>query len=282
MKWWPSPAKLNLFLHINRRREDGYHELQSVFQMLSYGDEIAFCITDNDAIELVTSIEGVADSDNLIIKAAKLLQQHCGVNKGCQIHLRKRLPMGGGIGGGSSNAATTLRVLNHLWQCNLSIQTLADIGLALGADVPVFVHGNTAFAEGVGENLVPIEIPSKHYLVVFPNCHVATGTVFNHPDLPRHSAKIALGDYAFDTTQNDCQQIVTECYPEVANLLQWLIHYAPSRMTGTGACVFAVFDSAAEAQKVLQQVPAKWHGFVAQGVDKSTLIDALSEQDKGV
>ncbi|MDM7861193.1 4-(cytidine 5'-diphospho)-2-C-methyl-D-erythritol kinase [Alteromonas sp. ASW11-36] len=279
MKWWPSPAKLNLFLHITGRRDNGYHELQSVFQMLSFGDELAFDITTDNSIQLMTPIEGVANSDNLIVRAATLLQQHCSVNKGCQIHLRKRLPMGGGIGGGSSNAATALTVLNKLWQCGLSTEELADLGLTLGADVPVFVHGHTAFAEGVGENLNPISIASKFYLVVFPNCHVATGVVFNHPDLPRNSAKISISDYHFETTRNDCQQIVTECYPEVANLLQWLINYAPSRMTGTGACVFAVFDTAAEAQRVLQQVPAKWRGFVAQGVDKSPLIKALSEQD---
>jgi len=274
--WWPSPAKLNLFLHINGRRADGYHELQSVFQMLSYGDELAFSVTQSSEIEMATTLEGVDDKDNLIIKAAKILQSHLGCQLGCKIHLRKRLPMGGGIGGGSSNAATTLLVLNHLWKGHLSTHALATLGLALGADVPVFVHGHTAFAEGIGEHLVPIQLEPKVYLVVFPNSHVSTAEIFNAEKLPRNTPKIALADYRFDITQNDCQNLVLDRYPEVANLLQWLLQFAPSRMTGTGACVFAVFETEKEAGQVLNQLPTKWRAFIANGVDTSPLINALN------
>ena len=273
--WWPSPAKLNLFLHINGRRSDGFHELQSVFQMLSYGDELAFEVTHEPSICMHTPLVGVADDDNLIIKAARALQKHCHCKLGCTIYLNKKLPMGGGIGGGSSNAATTLRVLNELWDCKLNIDQLAELGLALGADVPVFVHGHTAFAEGVGEILTPIAVDSKVYLVVFPNCHVATATIFGSPNLPRNTPKINAKDYQFDITQNDCQNLVIDQYSEVAKLLQWLLQFAPSRMTGTGACVFAVFDDHEKAEQVFNKLPSDWHGFIAQGVDESPLNTAL-------
>lgn len=275
--WWPSPAKLNLFLHITGQRANGYHELQSVFQMLDFGDEINFNITpDSPNIDLTTPIEGVANDDNLIVKAAKKLQQHCAITAGCQIALRKRLPMGGGIGGGSSNAATTLVALNALWGCGLETAELADIGLTLGADVPVFVRGDTAFAEGVGESLAPIKISKAWYLVVFPNCHISTAEVFGAQSLVRNTPKISITDYTFEKTHNDCQAVVINHYPEVANLLQWLLKYAPSRMTGTGACVFAVFDSEQAATRIHQKLPEQWSGFVAQGVDKSPLFDVLS------
>lgn len=278
MMWWPSPAKLNLFLHITGQRENGYHELQSVFQMLDFGDEIRFNVTpDSPAIELTTPIDGVANNDNLIVKAAALLQQHCSVKAGCEIALRKRLPMGGGIGGGSSNAATTLVALNALWRCGLSTEELADIGLSLGADVPVFVRGDTAFAEGVGESLTPVDIPKAWYLVVFPNCHISTAEIFGAQSLVRNTPKISIDDYSFEKTHNDCQPVVINRYPEVANLLQWLLKYAPSRMTGTGACVFAVFDSEQAATNAHRKLPEKWLGFVAQGVDKSPLFDVLSK-----
>ncbi|WP_205663182.1 4-(cytidine 5'-diphospho)-2-C-methyl-D-erythritol kinase [Alteromonas facilis] len=278
MKWWPSPAKLNLFLHITGRRADGYHELQSIFQMLDYGDRLAFEVIPNDGqIILETPIDGVANDDNLIVKAAKLLQHHTNTTFGCKIWLEKNLPMGGGIGGGSSNAATTLCVLNHLWQCGLSDNELAKLGLQLGADVPVFVHGNTAFASGVGEQLTPVKIPSAYYLVVFPNCHISTAAIFGAPELPRNSAKIEIDDYDFDLTRNDCQDLVINRYPKVAKLLQWLINYAPSRMTGTGACVFATFEQESDALAVMQQLPPKWQGFVAKGVECSPLKLALGK-----
>ena len=275
--WWPSPAKLNLFLHINGRYPNGYHRLQSLFQLLDKGDELAFNVTQQADIDLLTPIDGVPNEENLIVKAARLLQQHADVQQGCDIQLRKILPMGGGIGGGSSNAATTLIALNHLWKCNLSLTELADIGLTLGADV--FVMGKTAFAQGVGEQLTPAHVAQKHYLVVFPQCHVSTAEVFTDPDLPRNTALISWQEYEFDQTHNDCQQLVCNRYPNVANTLRWLLEYAPSRMTGTGACLFAVFTSNQEAENVLANLPSGCSGFVATGVDVSPVHDKLARLD---
>ncbi|MBN25971.1 MAG: 4-(cytidine 5'-diphospho)-2-C-methyl-D-erythritol kinase [Alteromonadaceae bacterium] len=277
--WWPSPAKLNLFLHINGRYPNGYHKLQSLFQLLDKGDELAYSITPHSDIELLTPIEGVANEDNLIVKAARLLQAHTNCQQGCQIQLRKVLPMGGGIGGGSSNAATTLIALNYLWKCNLSLTELAKLGLVLGADVPVFVMGNTAFAQGVGEQLTPASLAQKHYLVVFPQCHVSTSEVFNAPELPRNTPVISWQEYDFDQTHNDCQQLVCNRFENVANTLRWLLEYAPSRMTGTGACLFAVFTSNQEAENVLANLPSGCSGFVAKGVDVSPVHDKLAHLD---
>ena len=273
LTWWPSPAKLNLFLHINGRRDDGYHFLQSVFQMLDYGDQLAFELAEE--IVLATSILGVADEDNLVFKAASLLQSYSGINKGCKIHLRKRLPMGGGVGGGSSNAATTLLVLNKLWNTKLNSVELCELGLQLGADVPVFINGQTTFAEGVGELFTKIEAPCMWYVVVHPNIHVSTQAIFTRADLPRNTAKISVDEYRFNNTHNDCQQIVCNAHPEVASLLQWLLQFAPSRMTGTGACVFAQFESKHEAERTLAKLPDRWSGFVAKGVQTSPLIKQL-------
>ena len=275
LNWWPSPAKLNLFLHINGRYKNGYHQLQSLFQILDYGDELAFDINCSDTITLADSITGVADEDNLIIKAALLLKQSLPNKKskglGCTIHLRKRLPMGGGIGGGSSNAATTLLVLNQLWDCQLSEAKLATLGLTLGADVPIFIQGKTAFAEGVGEKLQTVSLPTKTYLVVVPDSHVSTAEVFSLPDLPRNTTKINFIDYSFANTHNDCQELVCDRYPNVAKALHWLLEYAPSRMTGTGACVFAIFDHHKEALDVQALLPEGSISFVANGVNTSLL-----------
>ncbi|WP_232366472.1 4-(cytidine 5'-diphospho)-2-C-methyl-D-erythritol kinase [Salinimonas sediminis] len=275
--WWPSPAKLNLFLHVTGRYDNGYHHLQSVFQMLDQGDRLAFEVTDDSSITLATPLPGVPAQDNLVIKAARLLQRFTQCPQGCVITLDKQLPMGGGIGGGSSNAATTLVVLNYLWGCGLNDDALALLGLQLGADVPVFIYGNTAFAEGVGEQLTPITVAPACYLVVNPGVHVSTPAVFSEPELPRNTPKIGLSDYVFEKTHNDCQQIVCNRHPEVAKLLQWLVHYAPSRMTGTGACVFATFSNEDAARKVQAKLPANWSSFVAKGVAQSPLKRQLHD-----
>ena len=277
LTWWPSPAKLNLFLHINGRNENGYHQLQSLFQLLDTGDQLAFEVTTGREVTLMTPIQGVEVKDNLIVKAAKLLQARTGISAGCKIWLEKSLPMGGGIGGGSSNAATVLVALNHLWQCGLSKQELASLGLELGADVPIFVQGQSGFAEGVGEIITPFNVPQQTYLVVFPGCHVSTAEVFGLKNLPRNTPRIAWEDYSFDTTHNDCQEIVCDRYPKVANLLRWLLEYAPSRMTGTGACLFAVFKTPEQARKVLKKLPQGCQGFVANGVNTSPLYARLDE-----
>lgn len=274
---WPSPAKLNLFLHINGQNDQGYHLLQSLFQIVNYGDSLAFDICAENTIEMAIPLAGVPDKDNLIIRAAKILQQATGTTLGCKITLNKVLPMGGGIGGGSSNAATTLVALNHLWGTGLSTQKLAELGLQLGADVPIFVHGKTAFAEGVGEIITPTELPINYYLIVYPNCHVSTAEVFSANNLPRKTAKISWADYNFDNTHNDCQKLVCDRYPKVAKILRHLLEYAPSRMTGTGACLFAVFDNLDNAEKVKTSLPDDCHAFIAKGVNTSPLHEYLHD-----
>jgi 4-diphosphocytidyl-2-C-methyl-D-erythritol kinase len=283
LNWWPSPAKLNLFLHINGRYPNGYHQLQSLFQILDYGDELAFETNSSDKITLADPIAGVENEDNLIVKAALLLKknlpENLSNNLGCTIYLKKRLPMGGGIGGGSSNAATTMLALNKLWGCHLSEDKLAALGLSLGADVPIFIHGKTAFAEGVGEKLQQVNLPEKNYLVLFPNSHVSTAEIFSLPNLPRNTAKIEFSDYSFANTHNDCQKLVCERYPNVAKALHWLLEYAPSRMTGTGACVFAVFEHHQEALDVQALLPEGSKSFVAKGVNTSLLHSQIQVQN---
>jgi 4-diphosphocytidyl-2-C-methyl-D-erythritol kinase len=271
----PAPAKLNLFLHITGRREDGYHNLQTVFQLLDRGDELAFTLREDGEIHLSPAIEGVAHEDNLIVKAARALQQASGTSLGADIVLDKRLPMGGGIGGGSSNAATTLLGLNALWNCGLTQDQLADIGVALGADVPVFVRGKTAWAEGVGEVLQPIDIPEKWYLVATPNCHVSTAEIFSHKDLTRDTSAIRVAAFLEQGGRNDCQPLVQKLYPAVGEALDWLGQFGHAQMTGTGASVFAAFDSEAAATAVLQQLPENIEGFVAKGVDNSPALSKI-------
>ncbi len=270
-----SPAKLNLFLHVNGQLENGYHELQTLFQFLNYGDTMRFTLTNENRIKLVTPIEGVPDEDNLIVKAAQKLMPLNNTSFGVDIEIEKILPMGGGIGGGSSNAATVLLALNKLWQLNLSLQELADIGLSLGADVPIFVQGIAAFAEGVGEKLVPASPKEAWYLVSKPNCHISTQEVFQSADLPRNTPKILAEQLDPEHRQNDCEVVVIKHYPEVANLLSTLIEYAPSRMTGTGACIFTRCATEQEACHIQAQLPPEIDSFVAQGVNQSPVHTAL-------
>jgi 4-diphosphocytidyl-2-C-methyl-D-erythritol kinase len=268
---------LNLFLHILGRYDNGYHKLQSLFQMLDYGDKLAFDINHTGTIAMSTPLKGVKDEDNLIIRAAKLLAAQTKTKLGAHISLEKCLPMGGGIGGGSSNAATTLVALNALWGSRLSVHQLADIGLQLGADVPIFVRGETAFAEGVGEQITPAPQPEQWFLVANPNVHISTGEIFTAQELTRNTPSIDWADYKFEETRNDCQQLVVNRYPEVAKLLQWLVHYAPSRMTGTGACVFAPFSDESLANDVQGKLPSSWQSFVAKGVNRSPLLEKLEK-----
>ena len=281
MTQWPSPAKLNLFLYITGQRRDGYHDLQTLFQFLDYGDTLSIEPRSDGKIRLLTPVEGVAESDNLIVRAAKLLQQAATerdslpAGSGADIRIDKRLPMGGGLGGGSSNAATVLVALNHLWGCGLSVETLAALGLTLGADVPVFVHGHAAFAEGVGEELTPVDPPEKWYLVAHPGVHISTPAIFNDPDLPRNTPKRSINTLLNCEFGNDCEVIARKRFREVDAALSWLLEYAPSRLTGTGACVFAEFDSESSARQVLEQAPEWLQGFVARGVNVSPLHKKL-------
>lgn len=274
---WPAPAKLNLFLHVNGRRADGYHELQTLFQFINYCDMLDFKVTETAELILHSNISNVvADSDNLILRAAKSLQQTTGFTGGAEIWLDKRLPMGGGLGGGSSDAATTLVALNTLWNTQLSTEELAKIGLKLGADIPVFIHGFAAFAEGVGERLQAVNPSEPWYLIIAPDAHVSTAEVFQDPLLPRDTPKLAIETLMNQPWANDCQKLVVSKYPQVAKALGWLLEYAPSRMTGTGACVFGEFTQKQQALAALAKLPSEMQGFVAQGMNLSPLITRLS------
>ncbi len=273
---WPSPAKLNLFLYITGRRANGYHELQTIFQFLDHGDDLTITANDSGDITLTPEIPGVALEENLIWRAAVALQQFTGCQFGADIQLNKILPMGGGIGGGSSNAATVLVALNYLWQTDCSEDQLAEIGLKLGADVPVFVRGHAAFAEGVGEEISKVEPEEKWYLVVRPNVSIATVDIFTHPDLTRNTPKRPLSVLLKSDYGNDCEKIVRLLYPEVDKQLSWLLQYAPSRLTGTGSCVFAEFSSENSARNVLEQLPDNVTAFVAKGNNISPLYRTLA------
>ncbi|PSN08221.1 4-(cytidine 5'-diphospho)-2-C-methyl-D-erythritol kinase [Siccibacter turicensis] len=282
MSRWPSPAKLNLFLYITGRRADGYHNLQTLFQFLDYGDEIAITPRSDGELRLVTPVDGVAQEDNLIIRAARLLLTEgrarglVTASWGADIGVEKRLPMGGGLGGGSSNAATVLVALNQLWQCGFTTDELATFGLGLGADVPVFVRGHAAFAEGVGELLTPVDPPEKWYLVAHPGVSIPTPLIFNDPDLPRATPVRSIETLLNCEFGNDCEVIARKRFREVDAALSWLLEYAPSRLTGTGACVFAEFDTESAARRVLEQAPEWLQGFVARGMNISPLQHAIS------
>jgi 4-diphosphocytidyl-2-C-methyl-D-erythritol kinase len=271
---WPAPAKLNLFLHVTGRRPDGYHELQTVFQLLDYGDEIFVEPRMDGRVLRPEGAAGVAAESDLVVRAARRLQAAAGCSQGAEIRVRKRIPLGGGLGGGSSDAATTLVALNRLWGLGWSQERLAALGLELGADVPVFVHGRTAWAEGVGEKLRPLALPPAWYLVVCPDCAVSTARVFADPELTRDTPKTTIKGFVSTGGRNDCEPVVRRLYPEVGNALDWLAPRARdgARLTGTGGCVFAGFDSAVEAEAVLAAMPAGWTGFVARGVGESALL----------
>ncbi len=269
---WLAPAKLNLFLHITGRRGDGYHELQTIFQLVDYGDSLQFETNHNGILSLQldanSTVKSLPMDGNLIVKAAKILRSNVGdPTLGVNITLEKRIPPGAGLGGGSSDAATTLLALNQLWGLNLDTETLHAIGLKLGADVPVFLHGTSAWAEGIGEDLYPVELPENWFLVVTPQVAVATEQVFAHPDLTRNSPAIKIADFLADRARNDCQSTTCELYPEVEDALEWLSQFADARMTGTGSSIFASFTDSANAEAVLEQLPHNMTGFVAKGVN---------------
>ncbi|MBZ2167246.1 4-(cytidine 5'-diphospho)-2-C-methyl-D-erythritol kinase [Marinobacter sp. F4216] len=278
----PSPAKLNLFLHIVGRRPDGYHELQTLFQFLDYGDDLTFTLTpDQPGVRLTESLPGVTEEDNLIIRAANaLIDQARHPLPGVAISIDKRLPMGGGLGGGSSNAATTLVGLNYLWELNLSADALADIGLSLGADVPVFVRGHAAFGEGVGEQLTPANPPEDWFVVLKPDCSINTGKIFSEEGLTRDTPRIKIAP-AFEGDasryRNDCEDVVRKLYPEVKESLDWLTQFGPARLTGTGACIFGRFPTESAARIIWESKPSGITGFVARGVNISPLHEKLTE-----
>ncbi|MFT6975599.1 MAG: 4-diphosphocytidyl-2-C-methyl-D-erythritol kinase, partial [Bermanella sp.] len=256
--------------------EDGYHELQTIFQFLDYGDQLIFENNTHNSIEIIPEIPGVPLTDNLIYKAAKLIQQKTGSDKGASIQLNKILPMGGGLGGGSSNAATALIGLNKLWNTQLSINELAELGLALGADVPVFVRGEAAWAEGVGEQLTAMpNLEENWFVVVIPDCHVNTAEVFCHNNLTRDTPKCRISAALRGEGQNDCENVVTQLHKEVCNSLNLLRNFGSARMTGTGACCFLEVNSETEANTILDQLPAETSAFKAKGINCSPLQKAV-------
>ncbi len=281
--YWPAPAKLNLMLHITGRRADGYHELQTVFQFLDLCDELQFEATSNGRIERAEGLSSINAEDDLVVRSARALQQKTGTVQGVNIHVRKRIPVGAGLGGGSSDAATTLHALNRLWQLDLDAGQLADIGLGLGADVPVFVHGFAAFAEGVGERLQPVSTEECWYLLITPDVHVSTAEIFSDPDLTRDCPAIKICDLSTTGWDNVCVPVVTRRYPEVDKALKLLGDFAEARMSGTGASVFAQFASKQQAEQVLTQLKTtadwsdSWQVFICQGRNRSPLLDFMEK-----
>ncbi len=271
----PAPAKLNLCLLITGRRPDGYHNLQTLFQILDYSDTLHFTANNTGAITLDPELPGVATEENLIYRAARLLQEHAGCSAGAAIQIEKKLPMGGGLGGGSSNAATTLVGLNRLWHLGLNMDELAALGQQLGADVPVFVRGQTAWAEGTGDKLQPVEIKPVWYLVLVPPVHASTAAVFSNEHLTRNSRPIKIRAFLEQGGQNDCQNVAEMLYPPIREARKWLDNFAKAQMTGTGACVFACFDTQSDAEAVLGKIPQDLQGFVARGVNQSPLYCQL-------
>jgi 4-diphosphocytidyl-2-C-methyl-D-erythritol kinase len=262
-------------LRVVGRRPDGYHLLQTVFQFLDKCDELRFRVREDGMISRRLALAGVSEEQDLALRAARLLQEFSGTSLGAEIELHKGLPMGGGLGGGSSDAATVLVALNHIWGTGLGSGQLAELGLQLGADVPVFVQGFAAWAEGVGERLTPVELPDAWYLVLVPDCPVSTAEIFADPQLTRDSPQITIADFFSGSQGNDCLPVVVRHYPAVAEAIRWLSQFGEPRLTGTGACVFAAFSDRAQAAKLLDRLPTRLRGFVAQGLNRSPLLDRL-------
>ena len=268
---FPAPAKLNLFLHVVGRRKDGYHLLQTAYRFIDYGDELSFSLRADGAIRRTTGLEGVPVEQDLSVRAAQALQRETGCREGADIGIVKRLPMGGGLGGGSSDAATTLIALNRLWHTGLTRDRLQQLALTLGADVPVFVFGKNAFAEGVGERLQALQLPPAWYLILVPELAVSTAEIFSSAELTRNTNAITIAAFSVGQGHNDLEPVVCRRYPQVARHLEWLRRYGDARMTGSGACVFCAFDSEEHARRVLSELPADMRGFVARGLDRHPL-----------
>jgi 4-diphosphocytidyl-2-C-methyl-D-erythritol kinase len=275
----PAPAKLNLFLHVTGRRADGYHLLQTVFQLIDRGDVLHFETRDDGMIRRTTALADVPEDSDLIVRAAKLLQAAAGPRPdgtllGANIAIEKNLPMGGGLGGGSSDAATTLMALNHLWQTGLSRTQLMELGLQLGADVPFFIFGQNAFAEGIGETLSPVKTPECWFVVIEPGVSVPTASIFSSIELTRDTKPVKITDFSampVSFGKNDLQVVAAGLFPPVADSIEWLSSYGEARMTGSGACVFCAFESERQADKVLEAVPAQWKAWKARAIERHPL-----------
>jgi len=275
---WPAPAKLNLFLHVTGRRDDGYHELQTIFQLIDLADTLSFVPRADGVIHRVEGPADVPAAEDLCLRAARRLREASGSATGVDIRLEKRIPIQGGLGGGSSDAATTLVALNEIWGLQLPAAALAEIGLGLGADVPLFVHGRSAWGEGIGEVLTPMELPEKHFAIVFPGVGIATVEVFQAPELTRKTPKTTIRGFLRAGGHNDCEPVVAGRSPEVRRALAWLAEKGDARLTGTGSSVFAAFADRAAAQASLAGLPPEWRGFVARGLDRSPLQERLAAE----
>jgi 4-diphosphocytidyl-2-C-methyl-D-erythritol kinase len=278
---YPAPAKLNLFLHVLGRRRDGYHLLQSVFTLIDLHDTLRFRVRDDGVVRRVNDVPGVLPGDDLVVRAALLLQEASGVAQGADIEIDKRIPMGAGLGGGSSDAATTLLALNRLWKTGFDREALAEIGGGLGADVPFFLFGRPAWAEGIGDRLRDVDVPPRWYVLLTPPAHVPTQAVYTAPELTRNTEALKMEDFSAHPNEflsdfrfhNDLEAVVTARFPIVARHLEWLRQYGNARMTGSGSCVFAAFDSREAAQRVIDALPAPMSGFVAQGLTHHPLLE---------
>jgi 4-diphosphocytidyl-2-C-methyl-D-erythritol kinase len=289
---WPAPAKINLFLHVLGRRADGYHDLQTVFQFLDFADEVRLEPSVNGDVRRVKPIAGVSEEQDLTLRAARRLKELAGTAQGVEIEVTKKIPMGAGLGGGSSDCASVLVALNHLWQLDWSVDALAEVGVELGADVPVFIRGLAAWAEGRGERLAPLTLESGWYVVIVPNCQVSTGQIFQDPALTRNSRPMTMSDclnygstdphkigpdILMRHTRNDCEALVRRQYDSVDAALKWLGNFGECRMTGTGAAIFAPVVSEETGKDWLEQLPTEWSAFVARGVNRSPLLECLAQ-----
>jgi 4-diphosphocytidyl-2-C-methyl-D-erythritol kinase len=277
---WPAPAKLNLFLHVVGRREDGYHLLQTVFRLIDVSDRLRFAPRRDGEVRLATPLPGVSEDMELSVRAARLLKQHAGIARGVDISVSKQIPMGGGLGGGSSDAGTTLIALNELWRLGLSNIDLAGLGLRLGADVPFFLHGGNAFGEGIGEQLSPVDLPPAWYVVLVPPVSVPTAGIFGDPALTADTKSIKISSFSAGLGRNDLEPVVCRRYPIVAAHLAWLREFADARLSGSGACVFAEFAGESQARQVFARVPSGMRGFVAAGLDRHPLA-SVAQQSAG-
>ena len=273
--FWPAPAKLNLFLHVTGRRADGYHTLQTLFQLIDLADEVRIQCLDTPVIRRDSADYGVAEHEDLVIRAAKLLQSECRSDRGALISVRKNIPLGAGLGGGSSDAATTLLALNQLWGCGLSLEQLAQIGVKLGADIPVFIHGRSAFASGIGDELQQVELGDRHYVLVFNSFGISTARVFQHPRLERKTAPVTLRQALAGQNHNDCEPVVCELFPGFEKILKDLEKWGAPHMTGTGSCIFLPMPEKKAAISAARAMKCRYNVRAVRGLDRSPTHEIL-------
>jgi 4-diphosphocytidyl-2-C-methyl-D-erythritol kinase len=272
---WPAPAKINLFLHVIRRRQDGYHDIQTLFQLIDLCDELQIEVTKSGKIVRPQADYGVSEHEDLVVRAARLLQAETGTRLGARIKVHKRIPIGAGLGGGSTDAATTLLVLNHLWRCKLGVEALARLGISLGADIPLFIHGRSALASGIGEQLTPLNLGTRHYVLVFNQWNISTAQVFSHPQLKRNASPISVSSALSGAGRNDCEAVVCALYPEFKSVLAELAGWGKPRMTGTGSCIFLPMSDENAAKSAAREINCRYNVLAVRGLDRSPVHQIL-------